>query len=73
MLKTSKDVSAEKDLIRDAFQRRKGKTPLIASMKIHGLKINRLPASPAPAQLLVILLGVNVNVFMLLYGCWAWL
>lgn len=46
----------------------KEKQAQIASMKIHGLKITQLRARTAPAQL-VILLGVNVNVLMLQYGC----
>lgn len=46
----------------------KEKQAQIASMKIHGLKITQLRAHTAPAQL-VILLGVNVNVLMLQYGC----
>lgn len=46
----------------------KEKQVQIASIKIHSLKITQLPAHTAPAQL-VILLGANVNVLMLQYGC----
>lgn len=72
MLKVRKDITTEKDPIPDPSNTRKGKKKnpaQIASMKIHSLKISQLPVRTAPAQLLVILLGVNVNVFMLLYGC----
>lgn len=41
----------------------KENTAQIALMKIHGLKINQHSSRTAPAQTLVILLGVNVNVF----------
>lgn len=64
-------MTTEKDPFPDASNTRKGKTAQIALMKIHSLKINQLPARTTPAQLLVILLGVIVNVFMLLYGCEA--
>lgn len=68
VLKVRKDVTTEKDPIPDASDIRKGKNSTNSFDENTRLK-NKLPAHTAPAQLLVILLGVNVNVFMLLYGC----
>lgn len=69
MLKVRKDVTTEKDPFPDASNTRKGKTAQIALMKIHSLKINPAPCAHDTCPAAVILLGVIVNVFMLLYGC----
>lgn len=69
-VKTYKKVSLQKRILFPMpLMYVKEKQAQIASMKIRGLKISQLAVRTAPAQLLVILLGVNVNVLMLQYGC----
>ena len=63
-VKSIRGLTIERDPIPDASSVCKGKNSTNTLIKIHWFKINQAPACIAPAQLLVILLGVNVNVLM---------
>lgn len=61
---STRGLTTGKYPIREACSQRRGKSGANTLIKIHWLKINQAPACIAPAQLPVILLGVNVNVLM---------
>lgn len=63
-VKPARGYAIEKDPLAEASGLRKGKNSTNILTKINLLKINPALACSAPARLLVILRGVNVNVWM---------
>lgn len=66
-LRVLKVLPQDMDLIPEASSLRIGKNSTNTLVKIHRLKIKQVPSCVSPAQLPLILLGVNVNVLTELY------